>query len=106
MKLMITRNVNKSIGFVNGQFVTVTAISSKPIIATHPNGHSINIFPMTIIINDIQTTKYPVLPGYANQGQTFSKVILWLGTDTTLAGTAYFALSRVKSLTDLLFFIP
>ena len=71
MKLMITRNVNKSIGFVNGQFVTVTAISSKTIIATHPNGHIINIFPMTSIINDTQTTKYPVFPGYAT---TISKV--------------------------------
>ena len=30
MKLMITRNVNKSIGFVNGQFVTVTIIQNNP----------------------------------------------------------------------------
>ena len=61
MKLMITRNVIMFIGFVNlsiGQFVTVTAISSKTIIATHPNGNIINIFPMSSIINNIQTTKY------------------------------------------------
>ena len=114
MKLMITRNVIMFIGFVNlsiGQFVTVTAISSKTIIATHPNGNIINIFPMSSIINNIQTTKYPVLPGYATtiykvHGQTLHKVILWLDTDSTPKGTAYVALSRVKSLTNLLFFIP
>ena len=30
----------------------------QTIFATHPNGNIINIFPVTSIINDIQTTKY------------------------------------------------
>ena len=111
MKLMLTRNVNKSIGFVNGQFVTVKSISNKTIIAIHPNGHVINLFPMTSVFEDILVTKYPFLPGYATtiskvQGQTLSNVILWLDTERTPEGTAYVALSRVHSLNDLHFLVP
>ena len=111
MTIMLTRNVNKTIGFVNGQLVTVQSISNQTIIATHPNGHTINIFPMTSLIDDIPVTKYPCLPGYATtiskvQGQTLPKVVLWLDTDTTPAGTAYVALSRVRSLNDLYFLVP
>ena len=80
MKLMLTPNVNKSIGFVNGQFVTVKSISNKTIIAIHPNGHVINVFPMTSAIEDILVTKYPFLPSYETtiskvQCQTLAKVI-------------------------------
>eukprot|EP00795_Rhopilema_esculentum_P011059 gene11059-19917_t len=55
---------------------------------------------MTSLIDDIPVTKYPCLPGYATtiskvQGQTLPKVVLWLDTDTTPAGTAYVALSRM-----------
>ena len=111
MRLILTRNVNKSIGFVNGQFVTVKCISSKTIIATHPNGHVINIFPMTTIVDEQTITKYPFLPGYARtilkvQGQTLKKVIVWLDTETTPEGTAYVALSQVKSLKDLHLLTP
>ena len=108
---MRTRNVNKAIGFVNGQLVTVHSISNQTIIATHPNGHTIHLFPMTSLIDDILVTKYPCLPGYATtiskvQGKTLHKIVFRLDTDTTPAGTAYVTLSRVCSLNDLHFLVP
>ena len=111
MKLMLTPNVKKSIGFVNGKFVTVKSISNIIIIAIHPNGHVINVVPMTSDIEDIMVTKYPFLPGYEKtiskvQGQTLAKVILWLDIEGTPEGTAYVALSRVHSLNYLHFHVP
>ena len=75
MTLMLTRNINKSIGFVNGQFVIVLGISNSTLITSHRNGHVINVFPITSIIDDIYVMKYPCLPGYTTtsckvQGQT------------------------------------
>ncbi len=111
MKLMLTQNINKTIGFVNVQVVTVSAVSGNTIVSTHPSGSIINIFPVTRIINDIPTTTYPCMPGYATtiskiQGQTLQKVIIWLDTNCTPPGTAYVALSRVKRLHDLYFMTP
>ena len=111
MRLMLTQNINKSIGFVNGQIVTISALPGNTIVASHPRGAIINIFPVTRLINDIPTTLYPCLPGYATtiskiQGQTLEKVITWLDAPTTPAGTAYVALSRVRKLSDLFFMTP
>ena len=80
MKLMLTSNVNKSISFVKVQIVTVKSISNKTVIAIHPKGHVINVFPITSAIEDILVTKYPFLPGYETiiskvQCQTLAKVI-------------------------------
>ena len=36
MKLMLTQNINKNIGFVNGQIVTVSSVSGNTILAVHP----------------------------------------------------------------------
>ena len=108
MKLMLTQNINKNIGFVNGQIVTVSSVSGNTIVAVHPRGSIINIFPVTRIVNDIPTTTYPCMAGYATtiskiQGQTLKEVVIWLDTATTPAGTAYIALSRVHKLEHLFF---
>ena len=108
IRLMLTQNINKSIGFVNGQFVKVIGIKNATIIAQAPNGQLTNIQPVTQIINDKQVTAHPCLPGYATtvrkvQGQTLLEVILWIDTDTTPEGTAYVAFSRVKNVRNLYF---
>ena len=108
MRLMLTDNINKNIGFVNGQFVIVIGMENATIIVQGPQGQLLNIHPVPKIINDNQVTVYPCLPGYATtickvQGQTLKEVILWIDTNTTPEGTAYLAFSRVKSLHDLYF---
>ena len=105
---MLTQNINKNIGFVNGQFVKDIGIENATIIAEVPNGHLINIHPGTQNLNEEKVTVYPCLPGYATtvckvQGQTLPEVILWIDTDTTHQGTAYVAFSRVKNLRNLYF---
>ncbi len=64
MKLMLTQNCNKNIGFVNGQFVTVIGAENQTILAQMPHGNLLNIHPITKLINDEQVTVYPCLPGY------------------------------------------
>ena len=111
MKLIITQNINKKIGFVNGQIVNVSAITGNTIVAKHPSDTIINIFPVTRVVNDIPTTTYPCMPGYSTtiskiQEQTLQKFIIWLDTPTTHPGMAYVALSRVQQLENLLFMTP
>ena len=55
-------------------------------------------------------TKYPFLSGYATtiskvQGQTLPNLISGFDTGTTPEGTAYDALSRVRSVNDLHFLV-
>ena len=59
MRLMLLQNINKNIGFVNGQFVQVIGIKNATIIAQVPNGQLINIHPSSGI--DVQ----PLRPFYA-----------------------------------------
>ncbi len=46
MRLIITQNIDKEIGFVNGQFVNVVAVRNNTIIACTPNGAILNINPI------------------------------------------------------------
>ena len=78
MRLIITQNINKQIGFVNGQFVNVVAVRNNTIIACTSSGAILNIHPITKIVNDREITVYPCLPGYAitickAQGQSLNK---------------------------------
>ena len=107
-RLIITQNINKQIGFVNGQFINVVAVRNNTIIACTSSGAILNIHPITKKVDDREITVYPCLPGYANtickaQGQTLNKVVLWIDTERTPPGTAYVAFSRVKRLSDLYF---
>ncbi len=108
MRLIITQNINKQIGFVNGQFVNVVAVCNNTTIAWTQSGAIFNIHPITKIVNDREITVYACLPGYAitickAQWQTLNKVVLWIDTERTPSGTAYVAFSRVKRLSDLYF---
>ena len=108
MRLIITQNINKQIGFVNGQFINVVAVRNNTIIACTSSGAILNIHPITKKVDDREITVYPCLPGYAitickAQGQTLNKVVLWIDTERTPPGTAYVAFSRVKRLSDLYF---
>ena len=53
----------------------------------------------------------PLVPAYAlttctAQGQTLAALIVWFDCGAVPQGTAYVAMSRVKHLHDLLFFMP
>ena len=68
------------------------------------------MYPVTDEVREGQgyTVTYPCMPAYAlttakAQGQTISKLILWLAIDNIVPGAAYVALSRVRRLEDLNF---
>ena len=97
-RFIITQNINKEIGFVNGQFVNVVAVRNNTIIAFTQSGAVFNIHPIRKIVDDCQITVHPCLPVYAMtickaQGQTVNKVVLWIDTDRTWSGTAHVVFS-------------
>lgn len=112
MRIMLTQNRDKDRAFVNGQTATVKFVTRKTVFASLPNGQLINIYLVTYVnANGQRKTAYPFVPAYAStickaQGQTLNKVLLWFDIDRIPAGTAYVAVSRVKTLQNLLFLTP
>ncbi len=112
MKLLLTRNINKSLGFVNGQFVNVVNAQRSTLIVKTSNNTILTVHPVTSLDkNAHKIVKFPCLPGYCTtiakiQGQTLKKVIVWFDKTHLPAGTAYAALSRVQRLDDMFFVNP
>ena len=71
MSLVLTQNRNKSLGFVNGQIVTVVNVQSNTLLVRHPEGHIFTVYPVTESTDSGNVTRYPCLPGYAT---TITKV--------------------------------
>ena len=106
LPIMLLENRDKSNGFVNGQLCTVHSVQGGTVLAHHPHGHIINIYPITSSTST--SIYYPFGPAYSStvakvQGQTLNNVILWVDTQTTPPGTCYVALSRVRTIDNLLF---
>ena len=112
MRIMLTQNRKKERGFVNGQQATVKFVTRKTVFASLNNGQLLNIHLVTFRKPDgTLKTAYPFVPAYANtiskaQGQTLSKVLLWFDIAKLPPGTAYVAVSRVRTLDKLLFLTP
>ncbi len=100
MRLMLTRNCNKDLGFVNRQFVSVITVEGNTVVVKTSQDKVFCVYPITDPTNHMQ--KFPCLPGYATtiakmQGRTLSKVILWFDTDTLPAGTHMFLCHEFKN---------
>lgn len=111
MRIVITQNRDKENGIVNGQSATVHMVQNQTILVKFNNGKIVPIYQVTMKKNSKTITVYPIVPGYATtickaQGQTFKKVVLWLDIDKIPPGTAYVALSRVRSGDDISFLTP
>ena len=100
---MITQNRDKANNVVNGQLGIVQTVFLKL-----PTGKVVNVYPVTSLKNGQQTV-YHFSAAYATmckaQGQTLQKAVLWFDIDRIPPGTAYVALSRVKTL-DIYFLSP
>lgn len=111
MRVMITQNRDKSKNVVNGQMAIVQTMHNSTIILQLPSQSIVAIHPVTNTQNEQTKTVFPIRLGYANtmckaQGQTLKKVIIWFDIDKIPPGTAYVALSRVKTLNDISFLKP
>lgn len=108
MRVVITQNRDKPYGIVNGQTADVHTVHNHSIYLKLSNEKIVPIYPVTIKKNMSSITLYPFCPAYATtmckaQGQTLAKVVLWFDIETIPPGTAYVALSRVKSRDDIYF---
>ena len=76
-----------------------------------PNSNIVAIHTVTELQEDgSNRVFYPIVPAYATtickiQGQTLRKVIIWLDCPYVPRGTAYVALSRLRTLEDLSFMV-
>ena len=110
MKVNITQNRDKKNGVTNGQTASVLTTENTTVVLKLPNGNIVAIHPVTSIVDDKRHVCYPITPAYAStickiQGQTLSKIVVWLDCKTVPNGAAYVALSRIGRLNDLLFLV-
>ena len=66
---MLLENRDKSLGLMNGQFYTIHCMVNATVMARHPHGHFINIYPVSEAISKV--TYFPFTAAYAS---TISKV--------------------------------
>lgn len=120
MRVVITKNVNKPKGVVNGQKAIIHLRSRNTVLLPLPNGCIVPIFPLAAPVTETDEegqqhtdvhTAFPFVPGYAvtickAQGQTFDNAVVWMDSDFVPRGTGYVALSRVRSLSSIHFLTP
>ena len=109
MRVTLTRNVNKAIGFVNGMTAEVLGVRGHVIVARTRNGSILTIFPFTDTEVEVQGMKrqctyLPLRLGYATtlvkvQGATLEQVAFWLDV-ANVPAAGYVALSRVQRDAD------
>ena len=108
LRVMITKNCDKSKGIVNGQCGIVKKIHNHTLFIELPNKQLVAIYRMTTHDSKIL---YPIAPAYALtickcQGQTLMKCLVYMDTDKMERATTYVALSRVKTSTNMKFITP
>jgi len=101
MRVTLTKNQNKKIGFVNGMGAEVISKGNAGLFVWTDQGKRIMITPWT---NEHGVIVYPFRLGYAStlhkvQGATLKHITLWLDIPN-LPASAYVALSRVQRDAD------
>jgi len=96
-RVMLTKNLNKEVGYVNGMGGTVVGIDKAAILVKTDQGKLLSIYPWT---SEEHVVHYPLRLGYAStlhkvQGATLEHVTVWLDIPN-MPAAAYVALSRVS----------
>ena len=97
MKVILTKNLNKGIGFVNGMAATVLGMDRGNIIVKTDQGRRLAVHPWT---SEDKVVHFPLRVGYAStlhkvQGATLPHVTIYLDMPN-MPAAAYVALSRVQ----------
>ena len=97
MRITLTKNENKRIGFVNGMGATVLGMDHGNLIVRTEENVRLVVHP---IHDENLVLSFPVRPGYAStlhkvQGATLDHITVWLDTPNVPAA-AYVAISRVQ----------
>ncbi|CAE7550517.1 unnamed protein product, partial [Symbiodinium sp. CCMP2592] len=96
-RVILTKNLNKSVGFVNGMGAVVLGMDHGNIIVKTDQGVRLAVHPWT---SEDRVHHYPLRLGYAStlhkvQGTTLPHITLWLDVPN-MPAAAYVALSRVE----------
>ena len=97
MRIVLTKNLNKEVGYVNGMAAEVLGMDKQAVLVRTQQGRVISIYPWT---SEERWTYYPFRLGYAStlhkvQGATLEHVTIWLDI-ANMPAAAYVALSRVQ----------
>jgi hypothetical protein len=95
--VILTKNLNKEIGFVNGMGATVIGMDKNNVIVRSDQGKLLAVHPWT---SENHVVQYPLRLGYAStlhkvQGATLKHITLWLDV-RNFPAAAYVGLSRVE----------
>ena len=96
-RVILTKNLNKEVGFVNGMQATVLGMENGNVIIRTDQGRRLAVHPWT---SENRVAHFPMRLGYAStlhkvQGATLKHITLWLDT-ANVPAAAYVALSRVE----------
>ena len=96
-RVILTKNLNKAVGFVNGMGATVLGMQHGNVVVRTDQGILLAIHPWT---SESRVVHFPLRLGYSStlhkvQGATLSHVTLWLDV-ANMPAAAYVALSRVE----------
>ena len=111
MPVMITRNINKTHGVVNGQRGTLLHLRGNNLEMELESRRHVFVHPVSVPNPDgghQHLVIYPIVPAYAftickAQGQTLHEVVIYFDVDTVPCGSAYVAVTRVRRLSTLFF---
>ena len=97
MRITLTKNLNKAIGFVNGMGAEVLGVDNGNLVVRTDQGRLILVHPWT---SESRVAHVPFRVGYAStlhkvQGATLAHITLWLDI-ANMPAAAYVALSRVQ----------
>ncbi len=112
LKIIVTRNIDKTNGVVNGQEGIIRYMENQTIFVELGTKKIVPIYPMTDIFDDgTKRTCYPIVPSYAltitkSQGMNLKAVIIWFDSLNVPAGSAYVALSRIETQQNLTLITP
>ena len=109
MRLVLTRNVDKAAGLVNGTMVHVREWNDSLMVTT-PTQRDIMLPLQWEYVEERQSCFYPVVPGYAftlakMHGETLPHMCLWPDV-THVPGAAYTAVTMVRTADALVLLTP
>jgi hypothetical protein len=112
MRVMVTRNIDKANGVVNGAQGNIAYMENETIFVELTSGKIVRLYPVTDVNHEqVRNVSYPIVPSYSmtitkSQGMNLSRVIIWFDCDNVPEGSAYVALSRIQRLEDLVLLTP
>ena len=112
MHVVVTQNLDKRTGVVNGQLATIQNSQNNTLLLKFPNGKTTFTYPVTTTTEDGRSTvHYALNPAYCmtickTQGANIKKLIVWFDCPTVPNCMGYVALSRVRKSEDIKILTP